>query len=180
MRILLAFRVFFLTLFSSGAASRVRQALMPPEAVGPAPSEAPPKLKEPARPKAAVRSEAVALLAALQREARLVDLIQEPLAGYTDAQIGAVARDVLRDSAKVLERLFALAPVAPGEEGSEVEVPRGFDAGRFQLTGNVTGEPPFRGQLVHHGWEAARCDLPAWSGSEAAARVVAPAEVELK
>jgi hypothetical protein len=48
------------------------------------------------------------------------------------------------------------------------------------LTGNVTGDPPFQGKLVHHGWEAARCDLPAWTGSAASAQVVAPAEVELK
>ena len=35
-----------------------------------------------------------------------------------------------------------------------MEVPAGFDAGRYRLTGNVTGEPPFRGRLVHPGWEA--------------------------
>ena len=61
-----------------------------------------------------------------------------------------------------------------------MEVPAGFDAGRWRLTGNVTGEPPFRGRLVHPGWEATTCELPTWSGSAAAARIVAPAEVELK
>jgi len=126
-----------------------------------------------------VRSEAISLLATLQREARLVDFIKEPLDDYTDAQIGAAVRDIHRDCAAVLERLFGLEPVVDQEEGTEVEVPAGFDSGRFRLTGNVTGQPPFRGRLVHHGWEATRCELPEWSGSPAAACTVAPAEVEL-
>jgi len=61
-----------------------------------------------------------------------------------------------------------------------VDVPAGFDPGRFRLTGNVSGEPPFRGRLVHGGWEATRCELPTWSGSAAAERIVAPVEVELE
>jgi len=179
MRILLAIRVFFLTLFSAATAARIREAL---EAPAPeAPAEGPkPKPKEAARPKPPARSEAITLLATLQREARFVDFIKEPLGGYSDAQIGAVARDVHRDCSGVIERLFGLVPVVEGEEGSQVEVPAGFDAGRFRLTGNVTGEPPFSGRLAHHGWEATRAKLPAYSGSPAAARIVAPAEVELK
>lgn len=131
-------------------------------------------------PKARARSEAITLLATLQREARLVDFLKEPLVGYSDAQIGAVARDVHRDCAKVLDRLFAIAPVVDQEDGTEVEVPAGFDAGRYRLSGNVVGEPPFRGRLVHHGWEATRCELPAWSGSDAGARIIAPVEVEMR
>ena len=65
------------------------------------------------------------------------------------------------------------------EEGGPVEVPAGFDAGRYRLTGNVAGDPPFRGNLVHHGWEAAEVQLPAWSGTRLSARVVAAVEVEL-
>jgi hypothetical protein len=60
-----------------------------------------------------------------------------------------------------------------------MEVPAGFDQGRFRMTGNVAGEPPFRGRLVHHGWEATKCELPVWSGTSQAAFVVAPVEVEL-
>ena len=48
-------------------------------------------------------------------------------------------------------------------------MPAGFDPGRWRLTGNVTGEPPFHGRLVHPGWEATICELPTWSGSAAAA-----------
>ena len=50
--------------------------------------------------------------------------------------------------------MFALRPAVTEEEGKEVEVPAGFDASRWRLTGNVTGQPPFHGWLVHPGWEA--------------------------
>ena len=133
-------------------------------------------VKQPSKP---VRSDAITLLATLQREARFVDFIKEPLDGYTDAQIGAAARDVHHDCAKVLDRLFAIQSIVAEEEGSPVEVPVGFDAGRYRLTGNVVGDPPFRGSLAHHGWEAAQVQLPAWSGTPLSARVVAPVEVEL-
>ena len=186
MRLWLAISVFFQVLFSGETARRVQAALSGPAPTA-KPAEAKPAAAEPkaatpppaAKPKP-VRSEALTLLATLQREARLVDFLQEKLDGYEDAQIGAAVRDVQRDAAKTLERLFALKPLSSGSEGDTLEVPAGFDSARFQLTGNVTGQPPFRGQLVHHGWEATRCDLPVWNGSEAAAKIVAPTEVELK
>jgi hypothetical protein len=93
-------------------------------------------------------------LAALQREGRFIDFLKEPLDGFSDAQIGAVARDVHRDCGKVVERWFALSPIAKEEEGAEITLPPGFDAGRFRLSGQVSGEPPYRGRLVHHGWVA--------------------------
>jgi hypothetical protein len=181
-RILIAIRALFAALFSGEAASRIEEALAGRGLPGRDEATAPPKPepKKPSKPKGPVRSEAITLLATLQREARLVDFVQEPLADYSDAQIGAAVRDVHRDCAAVLDRLFALKPVLQQEEGQEVDVPAGFDSGRYRLTGNVTGEPPFRGRLAHAGWEAAKCEIPAWSGSAAAAKTVAPAEVELK
>lgn len=175
-RIRLAFRAFFVALFYPETATQIEEALgrrelpAPQEVLRPVPV---------AKPKA-VRSEAITLLATLQREARFVDFLQEPLGDYSDAQVGAVARDVHRGCAAALERMFALKPLSNDCEGATIELPAGFDAGRYRLVGNVVGEPPFRGQLVHHGWEAARCELPAWSGSEEAVRVVAPSEIELK
>jgi len=130
------------------------------------------------KPKPPVRSDAITLLATLQRETRFVDLAQESLDEYTDAQVGAAARDVLRDCRKVLERLFDLKPVLEKAEGAAVEVPPGFDAARFRLAAT---------------WPASRPSAAAWSitagkprsatcrpvGSDRSARVVAPAEVEL-
>ncbi len=75
--------------------------------------------------------------------------------------------------------MFDLQPVTTQEEGADVDVPKQFDPAEYHLTGNVTGEPPFRGQLAHAGWQAKTCQLPSWSGNEAAARIVAPVEVEI-
>ncbi len=180
-RIWLAIRVFFLVLFRREVAEAVREVLegkaAPPRApVEPPEAKAP---KKPAPPKAPQRSEALTLLATLQREARLIDFVEEPLDEYTDAQVGAAARDVHRDCRSVIRRLFAPRPLLSDAEGADIEVPRGFDPGRYRLVGQVTGEPPFRGRLAHPGWEAAKCEVPTWSGGKSAARVIAPAEVEL-
>jgi hypothetical protein len=86
---------------------------------------------------------------------------------------------VHRDCGQVIARLFALQPVVAEAEGAAFEVPAGFDPGRFRLTGNVAGSPPYSGRVAHHGWEATQCELPTWSGSEAASKVVAPAEISL-
>ncbi len=126
------------------------------------------------------RSEALTLLAALQREARLVDFLMEPLDGCTDQQIGAAVRDIQKDSRSVLERMFALKPLRSEAEGSAISVPAGFDAGEFKLTGNVAGEAPYEGELMHSGWVAAKADVPCWNGKPESAAVVAPAEVEIR
>jgi hypothetical protein len=184
-RLWIAVRVFFAVVARRDVADRVEELLNRGALPRPAPTLEAPKAEvtkpqpKKAEAKAPPRSEALTLLATLQREARLLDFLKEPLGHYTDAEIGAVARDVHRDCGKVLDRLFAPAPVVDQEEGADMEVPAGFDAGRYRLTGSVAGEPPFRGRLVHHGWEATRCELPAWTGSASAARIVAPVEVEL-
>ncbi len=138
------------------------------------------KNTQPAKPTKPARSEALTLLAALQREGRFVDFLKEPLTGYSDAQVGAVARDLHRDCGKVVERMFAVAPLLSDAEGAALEIPAGFDAARYRLTGNVGGAPPLRGALVHPGWQATLCELPTWSGSDTASRVIAPAEVEVR
>jgi hypothetical protein len=106
------------------------------------------------------------VLALLQREGRLIDFCEEDLAGFSDAQIGAAARTVHDGCRKALRSYVKLEPVRTEAEGAAIEVPQGFDARAIRLTGNVVGNPPFRGVLRHHGWRA--------EGG-----VVAPAEVEL-
>ena len=126
------------------------------------------------------RSDSLTLLATLQREARFIDFVQESLEGYSDEQIGAAVRDIHRDCAAVLQRLFGIVPVSSQQEGAEVEVTPGYDPSQWKLTGNVQGEPPFRGRLAHHGWQATRSELPVWSGKEQSATILAPVEVELR
>lgn len=182
-----AFRSFFRALGNAAFAERVRKLLDEPGGVAPvsAPEGGPSvqRLSEEGRPPARAvpaRSDALTLLSVLQREARLVDFLKENIAGYDDAQIGAAVREIHRDASAAVERLFALKPVRSESEGARITVPAGYDAGRIRLVGNVTGQPPHAGELVHAGWEATRVDLPEWSGSESSAKVVAPAEVELK
>ena len=176
MRFCVAFRAFFRALFDAAIARRIEAVLDEGESAPPD-QPRPPVAQEPAKPS---RSEAITLLATLQREARLLDFLRESLDGYNDAQIGAAVRDIHRDAAATIERMFAIEAVVDGEEGRAIEVPAGFDAGCYRLTGNVTGEPPFQGTVVHHGWRTTKCELPAWSGGTSAADIVAPAEVELK
>ena len=134
---------------------------------------------EPVAPPKPARSDAISLLAALQREARLLDIVNESLDEYSDEQIGAAARDVLRDSGKVIERMFDLQPLTENADGSAMETPATFDPAEFRLTGNVSGEGPFQGTVAHHGWKATRCDVPQWSGQKSAAMIVAPIELEI-
>ncbi len=132
----------------------------------------------PAPAPAAARHDALSLLAVLQREARLLDFLKEPVEGYSDAQIGAAVRSVHKDSAAVIERMFGVEPLQSGVEGGTVEVPAGYDPARYRLVGNVPGQGPLRGKLAHPGWKATRSDVPEWTGRADAARVLAPAEVE--
>ena len=137
---------------------------------------------EPERPKVSTaqhhRDGALALLALLQREGRLIDFLREPLDGFSDADIGAAARDVHRGCRKVLDQHLSLEPVVPGEEEAKVAVPKGFDPAEIRLIGEAKGEPPLRGTLRHHGWRVVDAKLPALA--EGVDRmVIAPAEVEL-
>lgn len=179
-RVSTAFRAFFAALFNGSTADRVDAALRGENPVSTVPAAlpaAPVPAPAPVRPQ---QNEALTLLAALQREARLVDFLKEDLSGYADEQIGAAVREIHRDAAKTLDRLFALQPIVNDPEGATLDVPAGFDAGRFRLTGNIGSQGPYRGALRHHGWEATQCQLPTYTGSPAAATTIAPAEIEVR
>lgn len=121
---------------------------------------------------------ALQLLGLLQREARFVDFIQEDVAPYTDAEIGAAARVVHAGCRKVLGEHFTIAPVRPEAEGARITLPAGFDAAAVRLTGHVVGQAPFTGTLGHRGWQVTQVQLPQLTDSQAA-KVLAQAEVEL-
>lgn len=180
MRLVLAFQAFFGVLFNQDFAKGVKL-LQSPDQAPSAPPKAPqePAPTSPAKPAPPARSDAITLLSALQREARFVDIVTESLDAYSDAQIGAAARDVLRDSGKVIQRMFAVQPVANEAEGSEIEIPAGYDTGQYRLTGNLAGEPPLTGKVAHAGWKATKCELPKWTGTADSAKTIAPAEVQI-
>lgn len=121
---------------------------------------------------------ALQLLAALQREGRFIDFLQQDVGSFSDEEVGAAARVVHVGCRKILQQALVVAPVLPDAEGASVSVPKGFDAQRIRLTGNVTGEAPFKGSLKHHGWLAQEVRLPSVQES-LDPRIIAPAEVEL-
>ena len=132
----------------------------------------------PALPPERVHASGLLVLSLLQREGRLIDFLQEDVAAFSDADIGAAARVVHAGCKKVLADHFTIEPVLKEAEGASVTLPAGFDARRVRLTGNVTGQPPFRGTLKHHGWTATAVRLPDVSDA-LDPQVLAPAEVEL-
>jgi len=137
---------------------------------------APPRPEDllPPRPSA----EPLRLLALLQREGRLLDFLLEDIKDYPEAQIGAAVKDIHRHCQAVLKEHLVLDPVLGQSEGSSVEVPAGFDPSAIRLTGNVTGQPPFRGTLQHHGWRVREIKLaPPPEGQDEF--IIMPAEVEL-
>jgi hypothetical protein len=191
-RFLLAFSCFFRLLFTGklpdAAAAYLPKALEPPKPAPkpeakPEPKPAEPKPDKPAeRPKLSTaqqhRDGALALLGLLQREGRLVDFLRESLDTFTDADIGAAARDVHRGCRKVLDQYLAIEPVMPGAEEDKVSVPKGFDPAEVRLIGEAKGEAPYAGTLRHHGWRVVDAKLPQLADGVDRA-VIAPAEVEL-
>lgn len=173
-RIKLAFAAFFTILFKG----RLPAALQTPAHE---PDEAPAAVVAPAAPAADAKDDAdraVQVMSLLQREGRLIDFVMEDLAAYSDAQIGAAARDVHGGCRRVIERYLSLEPILSGIEGQPTEVGDGLDPATVRLVGNVTGRPPFRGTLLHRGWRVTRVDLPP-VGAPPTRRIVAQAEVEV-
>lgn len=128
--------------------------------------------------KEATPDAALQVLALLQQEARFIDFIQEDLTGFSDADIGAAARVVHEGSKKTINHYFDLQPIRTEDEESKISVPQGFNASEIRLTGNVTGEAPFNGVLLHKGWKVSNIKLPKLAENHDAS-IVAPAEVEL-
>ncbi|MDA1018108.1 MAG: DUF2760 domain-containing protein [Planctomycetota bacterium] len=180
-RIVLAFRSFFQSLFNADAARRIAAALAgdAPVAVEEQPQPITPQPTKPVAPPKPKRSDAVTLLATLQREARFIDFIKEPLDGFSDEQVGAVVRDLHRDCGAVLERVFQLRPAVDDIEGATIDTSGNLDPGLYRLTGNVSSHAGGSGTLQHHGWKVNKFDVPIWNGSESAVMVVAEAEVEV-
>jgi hypothetical protein len=171
------FRVLFDGLFAAkvyhAPSGQLEAGPTKPEALPPAPTR-----KEP-EPKSGEPNfdPALQLLALLQREGRLVDFLEEDVASFSDADIGAAARVVHSGCRKALREHVTLKPVRGEEEGARVTLKEGAQDG-VKLTGNVAGKGPHTGTLRHRGWRATDVKLPtAVAGHDA--HIVAEAEVEL-
>lgn len=122
--------------------------------------------------------EPIRLLSLLQREGRVLDFFMEDVTNASDEQLGAGVREVHRKAQSVLKDHLVLESILPGNEEDSVEIRRGFDPGAVRLTGNVTGEPPFKGRIIHRGWRVKDYHLPT-PATGIDELVIAPAEVEL-
>jgi hypothetical protein len=160
----LALKTYFHVLRDAALAERIRSLL------GPSPTEE----VEPSR----LSPEPLRFLALLQREGRLLDFLLEDIQAATDEQVGAGVRELHRQAQAVIKEHLVLEPVIAKNEGETVEIPAKFDPSAIRLTGNVTGQPPFRGILHHHGWRVKSYTLPTLPEGQDPF-VLAPAEVEL-
>jgi Domain of unknown function (DUF2760) len=185
-RLWFAWVCFFRVLFDSAFAERAwkARAELPPaperprELAPPAPAAQKPAPK-PIEPPPAVPGEAaLQLLALFQREGRLVDFLEQEIAGFSDAEIGSVARVVHDGCRKALLGHAKLAPVRSEEEGTAITLAEGYSPAEVKLSGNVQGSAPYKGVLRHRGWRASAITLPTpVKGHDPT--VLAPAEVEL-
>ena len=164
-RLGLASKAFCRVLGDAATAERIRPILEPP-------------VEEETKQPAKLSPEPLRLLTLLQREGRLLDFLLEDIQGAPDEQVGAGVRELHRKAQAVVKEHLVLEPVLPKTEGETVEVPPSFDASAIRLTGNVTGQPPFRGVLQHHGWRVKNYTLPTPPEGQDPF-VLAPAEVEL-
>jgi hypothetical protein len=163
-RVGLAWQAFRRVAADAAFAEKVNAMLNPP------PPEPPKPVKRSAEP--------LRLLSLLQREGRVLDFFLEDISGAPDDLVGAGVRELHRKAQAVLKEHLTLEPVLPQKEEETVEVPAGFDPSAIRLTGNVSGNPPFRGTLKHHGWRVKDYKLAAPPEGQDEF-VVAPAEVDL-
>ena len=138
--------------------------------------QAPPP--EPVVLKESTPDAALQLLGLLQKEARFIDFIKEDVTAYGDADVGVAARVVHEGCNKVINEHFRLATVRNEQEGDKITLAKGFDAATVRLTGNIVGEAPFTGTLIHKGWQVTEIRLPKLTAGHNA-NIIAPAEVEL-
>jgi hypothetical protein len=172
-RVSFAFRCFFAILFRAEIPQDVANGLT----TAGSPATAPVKeVKAPAAVESPDR--AVQMLALLQRDGRLIDFLEEDVAPYPDAQLGAAVRSIHTACHQVLDRYVKLEAVLASEEDQPVSVPVGFDPAAIKLIGNVAGQPPLRGLLRHRGWRVKEANLPSLPQGTGRS-IVAPAEVEI-
>lgn len=175
-RLGLALNVFGSILSKEGFAEDVLQLKQRgPNIVAPSLPEPVPK---PAPLRDTLPESALQLLALLQQEGRFVDFLEENVGAYSDAEIGGAARVVHEGCRKVMRDYLQIEPVRSENEGARLTLAAGFDPATMRLTGNVVGQPPFTGTLMHRGWRVAQVTLPKLAEGHDV-RVLAPAELEL-
>src|SRR5262249_22286272 len=135
---------------------------------------APPPPPKPAKPSGAP----LRMLAVLQRDGRLLDFLTEDISAATDQQVGFGVRELHKQCQESIKKTLELDRVLNAEQDAKVDVPAGFDPSAIRLTGNVAGNPPFKGVLKHPGWRVKSMKLAA-PPEGVDEFVLMPAEVEI-
>ena len=128
-------------------------------------------------------NELAVLLKTLQEKGRFIDFIQDDVTKYSDTQVGAAARVVHQGCKNVLSEYLTITPVSNDKEQSNISLKKDFSAEDYKLTGNIKGEAPFNGKLIHKGWKVSEVKLPEVIANKTIPKgssfVIAQAEVEL-
>ena len=90
----------------------------------------------------------------------MIDFLKEDLTSFSDEEVGAAARVIHTGGQKVLSDYITLEPIRNEDEETRITVEEGFNSQQVRLTGNVTGNAPFNGTLIHKGWKASSMNLP--------------------
>lgn len=125
----------------------------------------------------------VSFLSLLQEKGRFIDYVMEDISQFTDQQVGAASRVVHQGCQKVLKDFFAIKPLRNEDEGSDIAIKDSENPRTYRLLGQVKGEAPFKGKIVHRGWLTEKVALPklqdSVQGDAMLTRIIAPCEVEL-
>ena len=125
-------------------------------------------------------ADVAAFLALFQEKGRLIDFLMDDVTAYSDAEVGAAARVVHQGCQAVLSEHLTVEPISAEAEGAPISLPTGYNAADYRLLGNVAGDPPYQGVLVHQGWRVTSMTLPRTVGTDAEALPnLAAAQVEL-
>jgi hypothetical protein len=80
-----------------------------------------------------------------------------------------------------LNEHFKISPISDAEDRSQITLPADYAADEYRLTGKISGNPPFKGTLLHKGWKADSVKLPRIvNTNENCLPSIAPAQVEVK
>jgi hypothetical protein len=151
------------------------------ETPAPPPPPVAAKPPPPAPPERQAEAEVVAFIGLLQEKGRLVDFLMDDVSLYDDSRVGAAARVVHFGCRDVLQEHFKVTPISDAEEGSQVMIPENYSVDEYRLMGKITGNPPFRGVLLHKGWKTETVRLPRIiKTGEKRLPSIAPALVEIK
>lgn len=164
MNLWLAIQAFFKTFKDPQGAQQFVEGVPPKQASAPTEAQDPSHLR---------------LLTLLQDSSRFVDFFKEDIQSYSDTQIGAAVRKIHADCSKCLEEYVTIRPLRDEEEGARISIPKEYDASQIKLVGQVKGEPPYVGTLVHKGWKAHKRSLPKKTG-QLGSEIICPAEIEIK